>query len=271
MTVLIQPTASEAVAPSAPPRAAAAEFVNVSKTYTDRLFRRRTVRAVRDVSFRVHAGEVFGLVGPNRAGKTTLVKLLLSLCRPTAGAVTRLGKPAADRGTLARVGYVHENHALPRYLSAAGLLEYYGALTLLPYEELRERIPRLLERFGLADRSREPIARFSKGMLQRLGMAQALVNAPKLLVLDEPTEGLDLAGRQLMRDVVREVRAQGGAVLLVTHVLAEVEQLCDRVAVVVDGTVVHVSPVAELLQDPAGDRAKSLERVLKELYARPHA
>lgn len=271
MTALLQPTATAAVAPSAPARTAAADFVNVSKTYTDRLFRRRTVEAVRDVSLRIHTGEVFGLVGPNRAGKTTLVKLLLSLCRPTAGTVTRLGKPASDRSTLAQIGYVHENHAFPRYLSAAGLLEYYGALSLLPYELLQERIPRLLERFGLADRSREPIARFSKGMLQRLGMAQALINSPKLLVLDEPTEGLDLAGRQLMRDVVREVRAGGGTVLLVTHVLAEVEQLCDRVAVVVNGGVVHVGPVAELVQDPAGDKAKSLERVLKELYARPHA
>jgi ABC-2 type transport system ATP-binding protein len=271
MTALLQPTATAAVAPSTPSRGAAAEFANVSKTYADRLFRRRTVEAVRDVSLRIHAGEVLGLVGPNRAGKTTLVKLLLSLCRATAGTVTRLGKPASDRSTLAQIGYVHENHAFPRYLSAAGLLEYYGALSLLPYEKLQERIPRLLQRFGLADRSREPIARFSKGMLQRLGMAQALINTPRLLVLDEPTEGLDLAGRQLMRDVVREVRAQGGTVLLVTHVLAEVEQLCDRVAVVVDGAVVHVGPVAELVQDPAGDRSKSLERVLKELYARPHA
>ncbi len=271
MTVLMLPTRTEAVAPSAPPRVTTAEFVNVSKTYTDRLFRRRSVQAVRDVSFQVHAGEVFGLVGPNRAGKTTLVKMLLSLCRPNSGQVSRLGKPASDRSTLAQVGYVHENHAFPRYLSAAGLLEYYGALTLLSYDHLRERIPQLLERFGLADRSREPISRFSKGMLQRLGMAQALINAPKLLVLDEPTEGLDLEGRQLMRDVVREIRSQGGTVLLVTHILNEIEQLCDRVAVVVNSELIHIGPVAELLQEPANDKTKSLERVLKELYARPQA
>jgi ABC-2 type transport system ATP-binding protein len=271
MTVLMQPTSTEAVAPSALVRTTVAEFVNVSKTYPDRLFRRRSVQAVRDVSFRISAGEVFGLVGPNRAGKTTLVKLLLALCRPTSGRVTRLGKTAADRSTLAHVGYVHENQAFPRYLSAAGLLEYYGALTLMPYEVLCERVPQLLERFGLADRSREPIARFSKGMLQRLGMAQALINTPQLLVLDEPTEGLDLAGRQLMRDVVREVRSNGGTVLLVTHVLSEVEQLCDRVAVVVNSELIHIGPVAELLHAPSADKSKSLERVLKELYARPHA
>jgi ABC-2 type transport system ATP-binding protein len=271
MTVLMQPTRMAAVAPSAPSRVVAVEFIEVAKTYTDRLFRRRRVQAVRDVSLRIYAGEVFGLIGPNRAGKTTLVKLLLSLCRPTAGQVIRLGKPATDRRTLAQVGYVHENQAFPRYLSAAGLLEYYGALTLLPYEVLQQRIPPLLERFGLADRSREPIARFSKGMLQRLSMAQALLNRPQLLVLDEPTEGLDLAGRQLLRDVVREVRSQGGTVLLVTHVLSEIEQLCDRVAVLVDGELIHIGPVAELVQGPNTDRSRSLERVLKELYARPHA
>jgi ABC-2 type transport system ATP-binding protein len=268
MAVLTEPIRSETAAPPTP-RAAAAEFVHVSKTYTDRLFRRRSVQAVRDVSFRIEAGEVFGLIGPNRAGKTTLVKILLSLCRPNAGQATRLGQPVSDRATLAKIGYVHENHAFPRYLSAAELLEYYGALSLLPHELLIERIPKLLERFGLADRSKEPISRFSKGMLQRLGMAQALINEPKLLVLDEPTEGLDLAGRQLMRDVVREIRAQGGTVLLVTHVLSEVEQLCDRLAVLVNGELVHLGSVADLLHDPNAEKPRSLERVLKELYARP--
>src|SRR5262249_26144062 len=150
------------------------------------------------------------------------------LCRPTAGRVLRFGRPAADRRTLARVGYVHENHAFPRYLSATALLHYYGALALLPEPVVRERVPQLLERAGLADRAREPIARFSKGMVQRLGVAQALVNDPDLLVLDEPSEGLDLAGRQVIREVIAEQRRKGGAVLLVSHVLGEVEQVCDK-------------------------------------------
>jgi ABC-2 type transport system ATP-binding protein len=192
--------------PTLPAVTAAAEFLNVSKTYEDALFRRRAVQAVSDVTFRVEPGEVFGLLGPNRAGKTTLIKLLLSLCRPTSGEVRRHGEPLSDRSTLARVGYVHENHAFPRYRTAAGLLEYYGALTLVPVETLKVRVPQLLERLGLADRADEPIGRFSKGMLQRLGMAQALLNSPHLLVLDEPTEGLDLVGRQLLRDVVAEIR-----------------------------------------------------------------
>jgi ABC-2 type transport system ATP-binding protein len=254
-------------APIAP--AAAAEFRNVSKTYRSALLRRPLVQGVADVSLRIEAGEVFGLLGPNRAGKTTLVKILLSLCRADAGEVLRLGRPLAERSTLGQVGYVHENHAFPRYLGAAALLEYYGALSLLPPEVVRQRVPQLLERVGLADRSREPIARFSKGMLQRLGIAQALLTAPRLLVLDEPTEGLDLAGRRLLRDIVREVRAGGGSVLLVTHVLSEVEHLCDRVGVLVNGRLVHTGPLADLTGDAGSPRP--LEKVLKDLYARPCA
>jgi ABC-2 type transport system ATP-binding protein len=246
--------------------AAAAEFVAVSKRYPDRLFRARSVQAVCEVTFRVEAGEVFGLLGPNRAGKTTLVKMLLSLCRPTAGAVYRLGRPAADRSTLGAVGYVHENHAFPRYLSARELLLFYGALSLLPPEVVRQRVPRVLERVGLADRSREPIARFSKGMLQRLGVAQALITEPRLLVLDEPTEGLDLAGRELLREVVEEVRRRGGSVLLVSHALAEAERWCDRLGVLVNGRLVHVGAVGSLTR-PAGGEPRPLEQALKELYA----
>jgi ABC-2 type transport system ATP-binding protein len=248
--------------------AAAVEFDNVSKIYTSGLLGRRTIPAVREVSLRVERGEVLGLLGPNRAGKTTLIKVLLSLCRPTSGTVRRLDRPLTDRSTLGRVGYVHENHAFPRYLSAAGLLEYYGALSLTPYEAVLQRVPKLLERVGLADRGREPIARFSKGMVQRLGMAQALVNNPELLVLDEPTEGLDLAGRQLLREVVREMRNNGRTVLLVSHVLSEVEQLCDRVAVLAGGRLRHLGPLADLKRGPKPDgSSRSLEQALQELYA----
>jgi ABC-2 type transport system ATP-binding protein len=245
---------------------AAATFSGVSKTYRQCLFTRRTVEALRDVSLRIESGEVFGLVGPNRAGKTTLVKLLLSLCQPTAGTIERLGRPLSDRSTLGRVGYVHENHAFPRYLSAAALLEYYGALTLMSPQRVRQRVAQLLDLVGLTDRSREPIARFSKGMIQRLGIAQALLNEPHLLVLDEPTEGLDLNGRRLLRDVVREVRQRGGSVLLVTHILTEIEHLCDRVGVLVNGRLVHVGPLADLTLS-GSDSPRSLEKILKELYA----
>ena len=243
------------------------EFLNVSKTYKDIFFQRRNVQAVRDVSFRIEPGEVFGLLGPNRAGKTTLVKLLLSLCQPTSGSATRFGQPLSVRSTLAQIGYVHENHAFPRYLTAVGLLEYYGALSLVPYETLQTRIPQLLKRVGLEDRSHEAIARFSKGMLQRLGIAQALVNEPLLLVLDEPTEGLDLNGRHLLRDIVDEVRARNGSVLLVSHVLTEVEAVCDRVGVVVNSQLVYTGTMAALLKT-SSSTPRSLEEALNELYSR---
>jgi ABC-2 type transport system ATP-binding protein len=241
------------------------EFDNVSKDYPGGLLRRAPLRAVAGVGFRVQAGEVFGLLGPNRAGKTTLVKMLLSLTRPTSGRVIRLGRPLGERQTLARVGYMHENHAFPRYWHATGLLHYYGALTLMQEPEVRRRVPELLERVGLSDRSREPIRRFSKGMVQRLGLAQALLNDPELLVLDEPTEGLDLAGRQLLREIINERRQQGKTVLLVSHVLAEVEQLCDRVAVLVGGKLAHLGPLSSLTGRGSAP-ARTLEQALQDLY-----
>jgi ABC-2 type transport system ATP-binding protein len=246
---------------------AAAVFDQVVKTYPTGVFGRgEGVPALRGVSLTVPAGGVFGLLGPNRAGKTTLVKLLLSLSAPTAGTITRLGEPLSERKTLGHIGYMHENHAFPRYLSAGELLAFYGGLSGMPVEGLADRVSRLLERVGLADRRREPIARFSKGMVQRLGLAQALINEPDLLILDEPTEGLDLFGRQLLRQVVREFKAAGKTVLLVSHVLPEVEELCDTLAVLAAGKVVHTGPLAELLRDPRGGGRRSLEAALKPLY-----
>ena len=266
MSALLQ--TAPAPAPAAAALAAAAAFTHVSKTYAHPLFRSWKVEALRDVSLRIEPSEIFGLLGPNRAGKTTLVKVLLSLCRPTAGAAARLGAPVSDRSTLARVGYVHENHAFPNYLTAAGLLEYYGALTLLPVEQVRERAPKLLQRFGLTDRGREPIARFSKGMVQRLGLAQALLNEPQLLVLDEPTEGLDLDGRRQLREAASEVCDRGGSVLLVSHVLSEVEQMCDRVGVLKGGRLVHVGPLDECVRHPVKDKTRTLEQALQQFYLR---
>lgn len=241
---------------------AVAEFEGVSKVYRVGLLRRTPVQAVADVSLRVETGEVFGLLGPNRAGKTTLVKLLLALCRPTAGRVTRLGRPAADPATLARVGYVHENPAFPRYWNAAGLLEYYGAMTLLDEPTVRRRAQELLERVGLADRSREPIAGFSKGMVQRLGLAQALLNDPDLLVLDEPAEGLDLLGRRLVHEVIGERKKRGRTVILVSHALSDVAALCNRVAVLVGGRLSYLGGLAALTAE-----SRPLEQAVQDLYA----
>ena len=244
----------------------AAVFENVGKLYPTGWSRRRGTQAVKGVTLRVPQGVVFGLLGPNRAGKTTLVKLLLTLGRPTEGSVTRLDRPATDLSTLARVGYMHENQHFPRYLTARELLRFYAALTLIKPETIPARTDELLKLVGLADRADEPISRFSKGMVQRLGLAQALLNDPDLLVLDEPTEGLDLVGRALLREVIAGRKAQGKTVLLVSHVLSEVEQTCDRVAVIVNGCIVKDASVSDLVRDPKSGGRRSLEEALRPLY-----
>jgi len=239
-----------------------AEFHEVCRDYRLGIWSRQSLRAVDAVSFTVQAGEVFGLLGPNRAGKTTLIKMLLSLCRPSAGQISRLGRPLHDRRTLGRIGYMHENHAFPKYLSARELLWGYGVLTVLPYETLRSRVEELLDRVGLLDRADHPLWQYSKGMVQRLGLAQALLSDPELLVLDEPTEGLDLSGRRLLREVVTGLRQRGKSVLLVSHVLSEVEQLCDRVAVLRQGKRVFLGTLDQLTVQGG----RTLEQSLQELY-----
>ncbi len=241
-------------------------FRNVSKFYATSILGRKGTQAVHDVSFAIPQGSVFGLLGPNRAGKTTLVKMLLGLCRPSSGEVTRLGEPISKIATLARVGYMHENQHFPRHLTARELLRFYAALTLMGPEKIDNRADELLKQVGLADRPNEPITRFSKGMVQRLGLAQALLNDPDLLVLDEPAEGLDLLGRNLLRDVIADFKKRGKTVLLVSHVLSEVELVCDNVAVIVGGKVALQSPVTNLLSDPKSGAKRTLEQALKATY-----
>lgn len=244
----------------------AAGFEKVGKLYPTGWSRRRGTQAINNVTLQIPQGQVFGLLGPNRAGKTTLVKLLLALGRPTTGKVERFGRPASEIATLSRVGYMHENQHFPRYLTARELLRFYAALTLIKPETIASRVDELLKRVGLADRPDEPISRFSKGMVQRLGLAQALLNDPDLLVLDEPTEGLDLVGRALLREVIAGQKSKGKTVLLVSHVLSEVEQTCDRVAVIVNGSIVKDANVADLIRDPKTGSSRSLEQVLRPLY-----
>jgi ABC-2 type transport system ATP-binding protein len=239
---------------------AAAVFENVHKSYTTHPIRRTKIAAVRGVSFGIPRGTIFGLLGPNRAGKTTLVKMLLSLAKVSEGSIHRLGEPIASRQTLGRVGYMHENHAFPRYLSASDVLHFYGGLSGLRTEELPGKVDRLLERVGLADRRKDPISQYSKGMVQRLGLAQAIMNEPDLLILDEPTEGLDLMGRKLLREVVRETKKASKTVLLVSHVLPEVEELCEQAVVVVAGKLAFEGKLNEL------SKGGSLEAALQSLY-----
>ena len=208
---------------------------------------------------------MFGVLGPNRAGKTTLLKALLGICRPTSGTILRLGLPAEDRTTLARVGYVHERQAFPQYLTAASLLRYYGALASGPRRQLAERIPRLLDEFGLADRAAEPISSFSKGMSQRLALAQALLGDPDLLVLDEPAEGMDLAARKLLYDVIDGRRRQGKTAILVSHNMADVGRLCDLAAVLRDGRVAFTGSLADLVGGGPADASAALQEALEPL------
>jgi ABC-2 type transport system ATP-binding protein len=237
------------------------EWIDVTKDYSGSRVSGGKVRALDGVSLRLDSGEALGLAGPNRAGKTTLLKLALSLCRPSSGQILRYGIPAEARATLTRVGYVHEAPAFPSYLNAGDLLDFYGALSGLTRGSRRRVIPELLERVGLADRRRAPISTYSKGMLQRLGLAQAMVNRPQLLVLDEPDAGLDLPGRDLIVDLVAEHRQRGGSLLLVSHQARAIENLCKRVVVLVAGKIVHDGPVAAL----AGT-SNDLESAIRALY-----
>lgn len=244
---------------------AAAVFEKVTKHYRQG-WRTRPLVALDSVSLAVPWGQVFGLIGPNRAGKTTLVKVLLSICRPTSGRIMRLECPLSDRSTLARVGYVHENPSFPRYLTARQLLEGYGRLSGVKSPLLRRRTGDLLDQMGLADRSDESIARFSKGMLQRLALAQALINDPLLLVLDEPSEGMDLSARRLLHEVIEERRKRGYSVILVSHALADVGRLCDSVCVLRGGRVAYLGRTADLAPDTSPEPS-SLEEAVEPLYA----
>ena len=201
--------------------------------------------AVADLSVSVAAGEVFGFLGPNGAGKTTSIKMLLALVEPTGGDARVLGSPLGDRDTRARIGFLPEHFRFHDSLSARELLRFHGRLYGLRGMDLDRRIDALLVRVDLLDAADRPLRGYSKGMLQRAGLAQALLNDPHLVFLDEPTSGLDPLGRLLVRDIIDQLRARGTAVFLNSHLLGEVEATCDRVAFVKQGRVVHELALSE--------------------------
>jgi ABC-2 type transport system ATP-binding protein len=200
-------------------------------------FGRKT--AVRDLTLVVPRGEVFGFLGPNGAGKTTSVKMLLGLARPTAGAGRVLDRPLGDRAARARVGFLPEHFRFHEWLEGRELLRFHGRLLGLPSRVLEPRIDDLLRRVDLADAGHRRLREYSKGMCQRIGLAQALLGEPELVFLDEPTSGLDPLGRLLVRDLIRDLRARGTTVFLNSHLLGEVEVTCDRVVFVKEGRVVR--------------------------------
>jgi ABC-2 type transport system ATP-binding protein len=205
--------------------------------------------AVKGLTLQVKQGEVFGFLGPNGAGKTTSMKMLLGLIAPTSGEAALLGKPIGDREVMSRVGFLPEHFRFQEWLSADEFLLLHGQLLGMKKEDLQGRRNELLERVGLTPFRDKHLRTFSKGMLQRVGLAQALLNRPALVFLDEPTSGLDPVGRRLVRDVIREVRLQGTSVFLNSHLLSEIEVTCDRVAFIQHGEVVRVLELASLSND----------------------
>ena len=204
--------------------------------------------ALVDLDLQLLRGEILGYVGPNGSGKTTTFKLLMGLVRPDRGEVLILGEPLASRAWRMRAGYLPEHPYLYDYLTAAEYLDYCGRLFGLERATRRRRALELLSRVGLEDSADVPMRRFSKGMLQRAGLAQALVNDPELLFLDEPMSGLDPVGRRLVRDLILSLRKAGKTVLFSTHILSDAETLCDRVAVLRGGRLLNVGPLGELLR-----------------------
>jgi len=204
------------------------------------------VRALARVDLAVHGGCVFGLLGPNGAGKTTLVKILLGIAFPTGGGATVLGRPPGDVSAKARIGYLPENHRYPAHLTGRQVLDYFGRLSRLREPMRSRRVVDVLRRVRMEEWGATRVHKYSKGMLQRLGMAQAILNEPDLLVLDEPTDGVDPIGRREIRDLVLEQKRRGATVFLNSHLLSEVERICDEVAILKEGRLARGGRLSDL-------------------------
>ncbi len=224
------------------------ETRKLTKIYRD-FWGRRKKDALRALSLEIYRGEIFGLLGPNGSGKTTTIKLLLGLLFPSDGEAFVFGKPAADVRKNERVGYLPEESYLYRFLNAEETLDFYGRLFNMPASERRRKTQDLIERVGLkADRKRN-LREYSKGMRQRIGLAQALINDPDLVILDEPTSGLDPLGAVWMKELIVDLRKKGKTVLMCSHRLEDVQDVCDRIAILSEGDLQAYGEVKTLLQD----------------------
>jgi ABC-2 type transport system ATP-binding protein len=221
----------------------AIDLHGVHKTY------RGKVHALRGVSLEVHDGEIFGLLGPNGAGKSTLVKVMMTVIHATHASGTVLGLPIGHPEGLKHIGYLPEHHRFPEYLTGTQVLHFYSALCGVERSIRKKQAAKLLDRLGLREWGHRRINTYSKGMLQRLGIAQALMNKPKLLVLDEPTDGVDPLGRREIRDLLSELKNEGHAIFLNSHLLSELEMVCDRVAIMVKGKVTMQGTIEGLTCD----------------------
>jgi len=231
----------------------------LSKTYRD-FWGRPKVRALKALDLEIKRGEVFGLLGPNGSGKTTTIKLLLGLLFPTEGQALIFGKDATDVSKNQRLGYLPEESYLYRFLNAEETLDFYGRLFDIPYDQLQERIDSLIKTVGLDRARKRQLKEYSKGMTRRIGLAQALINKPELILLDEPTSGLDPIGTREMKDMILRLKDEGTTVVMCSHLLADVQDVCDRIAILHQGELKELGRVDTLLTqaDVTQIRAKRL-------------
>jgi ABC-2 type transport system ATP-binding protein len=224
------------------------ETRSLTKVYRD-FWGRKKKTALNALDLSIHKGEIFGLLGPNGSGKTTTIKLLLGLLFPTAGDAFVFGEPAAKVEKNERIGYLPEESYLYRFLNAEETLDFYGRLFDIPAAVRRERAAKLIDMVGLSADKKRILKEYSKGMRQRIGLAQALINDPELVILDEPTSGLDPLGTRWMKDLILELRKQGKTVLMCSHRLDDVQDVCDRIAILYNGDLQELGAVSKLVED----------------------
>jgi len=231
---------------------AAIEILDLEKSYLVGFWRKHPKQALRPLRLTIEEGEVFGFLGPNGAGKTTTLKLLTGLVSPTAGTARILGMEMDDPRVKAQTGFLPEQPYFYDYLTAQELLTYYAQLSGIPARERSRRVAAMLERVGLTDSARVQLRKYSKGMLQRVGLAQAILHDPKLVFLDEPMSGLDPMGRREVREMIQQMRSEGKTVFFSTHILSDAEALCDRVAIINHGELRGIGTVAHLTSQVQG-------------------
>jgi ABC-2 type transport system ATP-binding protein len=239
-------------------RSAVIETHELKKTYRTGFWLNQKITSLKGCTLQVYKGETFGLLGPNGAGKTTLLKTLLGIVRPSGGRGLVLGKPLNDRPTKQRLGYLPENAYFYEYLTGWEVLQFTAGLFGISRSQQRQRIPELLDLVGLAQvaAKRKQLRQYSKGMLQRIGMAQALINNPDVVFLDEPMSGLDPLGRVQIREIIVALKGQGKTVFFNSHILSDVEQICDRVAILAQGELICAGSLQELLGTTNAYRVK---------------
>lgn len=248
------------------------EAVGLTKVFKD-FWMRTKARAVDNVDFEIHGNEIFGLLGPNGSGKSTIIKMILGLLHKTSGRLSVFGKPPADVAVKKYIGFLPEESYLYRFLTARETLDYYGKLFGIDHRTRRRRTDELLDMVGLSQTAHRPIGEFSKGMTRRIGIAQALVNDPEFLILDEPTSGLDPIGTRQVKDLLLELRRRGKTILLSSHLLADVEDVCDRMVMLYGGRIRAAGTSDELLRDTdhtvihterlSGDTISKIEKLIE--------